>query len=415
MKKAVEQSNLPNKDILIGHFNRTIGSHERANRAMKMNSVLAFGKYTLNNKKREQDYRLYARLTLAIKGFILKKEEKVDTLKNKFATQGAYGMVEFAKREYEKQRIRLWLEFDDESFEIEASEELQRRFGAREGYVLDFTRNAGRIAKNVIAQVVKKLDSSAEDVKHALELWFGGESKRQVVKANFKAIQDRLNCTHNKIKLKVVGKGSTWAYVNGTPNTIFLANPFFDPQKIKQTSTFAKGYKLSVENIKWLRDASKIEDDIKFYKAHHISKNINFEGNLRDYLDTKIVTSMKNAKERLVNNELRILKAAGFQPQFSCQQTKEKLRQLVTQKRENHFKRNPSLAGNPTGYGVLIHELSHLVLDTKDLPNSDANLTNEGKCYGALLCSFLADENPEKAINNADNYRLFAQSFGPQM
>lgn len=57
--------------------------------------------------------------------------------------------------------------------------------------------------------------------------------------------------------------------------------------------------------------------------------------------------------------------------------------------------------------GVVIHELTHMVLDTQDLRSPlFATLT---PCYGPGLCLHLASQSAENALNNADNYRLFAE------
>jgi len=59
-----------------------------------------------------------------------------------------------------------------------------------------------------------------------------------------------------------------------------------------------------------------------------------------------------------------------------------------------------------TASGAIIHELTHMVLDTKD---HDSPLSPLMKCYGAALCIQLASVDGAKAKNNADNYRLFAE------
>lgn len=72
--------------------------------------------------------------------------------------------------------------------------------------------------------------------------------------------------------------------------------------------------------------------------------------------------------------------------------------------------------------GTIIHELSHSKLRTDDLhirqhlnvPNNSitALYAQENfKVYGHYFAHLLAQTNPASALNNADNYRLFSESF----
>jgi hypothetical protein len=68
-----------------------------------------------------------------------------------------------------------------------------------------------------------------------------------------------------------------------------------------------------------------------------------------------------------------------------------------------------------TAYGTIIHELSHIVLNTKDHPTSMAGAEAQGQvCYGPLVCQMLAAHDSLGAVTNADNYRLLAECFGPR-
>lgn len=61
-----------------------------------------------------------------------------------------------------------------------------------------------------------------------------------------------------------------------------------------------------------------------------------------------------------------------------------------------------------TAAGTVIHEVSHMILRTQDVPSplfADAE-----PCYGVLRCAHLASVRPLAALGNADNYRLFAES-----
>jgi hypothetical protein len=55
--------------------------------------------------------------------------------------------------------------------------------------------------------------------------------------------------------------------------------------------------------------------------------------------------------------------------------------------------------GQFTGAGVIFHELSHVFADTDD------------HCYMVHPCRNLAQNHPDLARNNADNYRLYFEEF----
>lgn len=68
--------------------------------------------------------------------------------------------------------------------------------------------------------------------------------------------------------------------------------------------------------------------------------------------------------------------------------------------------------------GAIVHELTHNALSTADetcTPNIVANLSARGKnnhfedCYGTDICTALAVVDQNRALNNADNYRLFCE------
>lgn len=60
-----------------------------------------------------------------------------------------------------------------------------------------------------------------------------------------------------------------------------------------------------------------------------------------------------------------------------------------------------STTGTDTQYGILIHEVSHEVAGTND------------HGYGLTTCKAMATNEPEKAIENADNYEFFAEHYEP--
>jgi len=68
-----------------------------------------------------------------------------------------------------------------------------------------------------------------------------------------------------------------------------------------------------------------------------------------------------------------------------------------------------SIYGFDSMAGVVIHELSHTICDTDD----EVYPGTTTECYGEDLCQRLALNYPEKAVNNADNYEFFCESYQP--
>lgn len=62
---------------------------------------------------------------------------------------------------------------------------------------------------------------------------------------------------------------------------------------------------------------------------------------------------------------------------------------------------------NQSKFETLVHELTHVLIGTKD-----EALANGNTAYGAQRALALAVENPTKACNNAENWAIFIESCG---
>lgn len=59
---------------------------------------------------------------------------------------------------------------------------------------------------------------------------------------------------------------------------------------------------------------------------------------------------------------------------------------------------------------TIIHEISHIVVNTEDEVYISPGKLGE-KAYGKKLCKLLKDNDPDKAVNNAENYGYFHLEF----
>jgi hypothetical protein len=62
-----------------------------------------------------------------------------------------------------------------------------------------------------------------------------------------------------------------------------------------------------------------------------------------------------------------------------------------------------------SGFETIAHELSHLLMATKDHPWIAGQA--KPKCYGEEKCRWLADNNDVRALTNADNWGYFMEEI----
>lgn len=72
-----------------------------------------------------------------------------------------------------------------------------------------------------------------------------------------------------------------------------------------------------------------------------------------------------------------------------------------------------SLLGKDSQVGTIIHEISHLVGRTVDVPRPGGGAYPDGftETYGEKNCKWLAANHPNLALNNADNFLFYCCSF----
>ncbi len=71
------------------------------------------------------------------------------------------------------------------------------------------------------------------------------------------------------------------------------------------------------------------------------------------------------------------------------------------------------LLGKDSQVGTIIHELSHIVCSTEDVPNPAGGAYADGffDTYGETNCKWLAANHPQQAQQNADNYLFYCCTF----
>jgi hypothetical protein len=70
-----------------------------------------------------------------------------------------------------------------------------------------------------------------------------------------------------------------------------------------------------------------------------------------------------------------------------------------------------STSGKDSIAGALVHELSHNLCDTDDITLPVGSPSPGNDCYGHTNCTWLKNNRPADAINNADNYEYYFEQF----
>lgn len=310
---------------------------------------------------------------------------------------------------------------------------------------IDQIVGATRLSK---AQVVRQLDDAFAVSSNVLDLtirgvtasrwfdnvykkrWFGSAKNSKIIE-NLLAMRARI---HAGKPLDIVfTPEDVWGKGGVGQATMSLGRNFFNSDQTKPTSDLACNFVTNDGEIsktrKILRDydvVSKELDDLSAVEAALVENEkpkpkgydprIDNVGDFcADYLSA-VLPDQRTKKKQVVDGFRRNLgvKAEADPKEFlKGIQARQK---LVKKERIGIVKCQGRLSESEmTNFGVVIHELSHIVLGTDDLPATAAGCeTDRQKCYGLLLCQMLAEHSPADALRNADNYRLLAECFGPK-
>jgi len=371
------------KNVLLDAFSRTIGRREKRAAQRSMETVLAFGAKRLPNVAMEDEFRLYARLCLAIKGFIRSAPENVDNLKNTFNTN-RYGDVLFAKKEFLKCKMIPWLLPHEHPLVIDDVGEVSLKTNMQEADVHDYINNAVVLARNVIKNVISKLEVFDVQVSPIYYQWFGNLDTKNIVLNNYKDILARLT---NPVAIKITFTDAD-VYGSTIPgsNFIDLGKSFYDGNRVNQTSRMARNYVLTPGKIQWIdRYTELMESSISLEILMNACKGEDI--NVVDAVEASagyriLVSSEKRSKQKIIDDDWKILTSIGVNNLVTGRQAA-----VVIQAESNRINgqidqlvggENPTTENEITPYGTIIHELSHMVSNTLDHGIKACNVKTRG-------------------------------------
>jgi hypothetical protein len=277
-------------------------------------------------------------------------------------------------------------------------------------------------AQAVLRIVTGRLVRGGPDVDELVTLWFGSATRNEVLDA-FNRVQDFLttrlrgnNGTTIKIEwiLDPDKAGTIAAVPTLIPDTMQFYTLFFDNEITITTGRFTSAPKPDPERLQVIKGFAD--------KRNALQKKLDALGRLdriclRDghTFGACIERSAQKSGQGTFQFNRQLKEDEAFykfprdktpaETRIAIAKAQDAVNDDVEQLTALFPKAKKMLA---TTSGVVIHELSHMVLGTEDLPSP--TLHGGGfKCYGPGLCSFLAAERPSQAIKNADNFRLFAE------
>jgi hypothetical protein len=275
-------------------------------------------------------------------------------------------------------------------------------------------------AQAVLRIVIGRLLRGGPEVDELVLLWFGSAKREEVLEA-FKRLQDfltsRLRGTGETIKIEWIlnpdKAGTIAAAPTLIPDTMQFYTLFFDDEVTITTGRFTTAPKPDPERLQVIKDFAD--------KRNALQKKLDALGRLDRICLRNAETFEACIKQSAARSGLgtfqfnrQLTQDEAFY-KFPRDKTPGDTRKAIAKAEAEVKEEIADLTASfpkskkllATTSGVVIHELSHMVLRTEDLPSP--TLQGGAKCYGAPLCCFLAAERPGQAITNADNFRLFAE------
>lgn len=291
-------------------------------------------------------------------------------------------------------------------------------------------RQAFTVSSNVLDLTIRGVTASRWFDNVYKKRWFGSAKNSNIIE-NLVAMRTRINA--GKPLDIVFTSEDVWGKGGEGQATMSLGRKFFNEEYTKPTSDLACNFVTNDGEIsktrKILRDYDLISKELGELNALEDALVENEKPKLKGY-DPRIdkvkdfcdgylagmPPAQKFRKTQVVDSFRRGLGIGADADPKEFLKGIQTMQKIVKKEKAGIVKSQGRLSESQmTGFGVVIHELSHIVVGTKDLLATTAGCENDStKCYGLLLCQMLAEHSPADALKNADNYRLLAECFGPK-
>jgi hypothetical protein len=358
----------------------------------------------------KKEYRLYARLTLVLAGMVRSPVYDVQPLTELSMNFDAkYGDVRYAKEQYGQFRACA------SSIQTVRSCALTPKLlgGAMAATHMDATvvdrlcQDAWRTARDTLRIASQALTQADKQAKANYAKWFGAltADRYDTVTSNMGLICDAMEELNITLDWEVK---DVWA--TAVPNGI------------KDNSPLQLGKKFFSDATSCLHstDRAAVTNWATVEKLYVEREQLSIAKTAADQeltpLELKHTHIMSAFTKKTITAQVRDKRLAELNGSLSARRNAVK----AAQDQYNAFQTNNSRL--IARYGTIIHEMSHWTVSTDDV---NMGLITKGAggrvlssptdvdCYGANVCARLAEVAPEKAINNADNYRIFCEQYGP--
>jgi len=268
-------------------------------------------------------------------------------------------------------------------------------------------------AQSVLQVVIERLRRADSDTEAQVRLWFG-DTPLATIRDNFAKLGEKAGAGFKgdtPLEVRWSSAAGETAATGYNQTWMSFGTPFFDDSKTFSGIKLAGRPAAPAAHITELRTIADSYVAPKKAKAMHaqVANWCDQGAATLDACAAKVYQSKK-----LDYTSQKAMMAAALAAGYTGAMTRVQAQQMLE---ADKLTNAAAIAELNTRYlvitdvkctasGVIIHELTHMVLNTKD---HDSPLSSSMKCYGAALCTQLASVAGAKASENADNYRLFAE------
>lgn len=419
-------STILDKVMILGALDKCLAHQPHKASAIMIDPLLAFGvrrpstKYT---PAQETEFRLYARLAIGLLGYVSfpAQLKEATRLKEELNT-ARYSNLEHAKAQFSKYKgIAAAVQYMSPAAIIDI-EKFADRTNMSEYVVSDRINNAVKVGIRSIRESIRRLKANDQETQGQVLRWFGKGAEQKLL-ANFETMLARATDPMNPIFITYEDQ-DVFGTSSFNSRSINLGKKFFSDEHTVPKSNLARGYIARDYQIENVKEVTALNDQLN--RKYRLLTNIEFNSRyydptlsladviarmVEDAKATKVSGVVPPTKEEYANaitwagsNMQQSLKAAlaGLMIRSETQFNREKANLVA--------KSGDLSKMEVTAFGIFVHELTHMVLSTQDLDSSCIDVPGQ-VVYGPLLCQMVATKNSALALNNADNYRHFAECW----
>lgn len=431
LRRYVNASTIPEKKVMLDAIDKCLANPPRKASATAIDPVLAFGARRASVATRlteaaEVEFRLYARMAIALLGYIsfpaqLEQARELKTLLN----DSKYGDVQFAKAQFDKYKSIAHAMNGLAPAAIVDIEQFKSGTNLSEDNVSDRINEAVRVGIDSIRESIKKIEANDKQCQELVLRWFGAGATPKLL-ANFKEMLGRATDRMNPIFIKYEVK-DVWGTSYANSRSINLGKKFFKDEFTLPTSKLGREY---IANDEQVQNVKQVTAENSLLKAREFSldlianeiKYANGTDKVGDLIESCAKEGKKNNASELEHLSLEqyIRQLTGhvawfdLDPADTASVAKNKLpaARLKFQREKDRLiaSQGDLKLMEITAFGTFVHELTHMALGTQDLDAKCIDVPGQ-QVYGPLLCQMVASKDAALALNNADNYRHFVECW----